>query len=120
MGIRVPDASLGLYAWLAGNDPDRNNPTNRGTIAAWAWGFHRCVDYLVTDRDIDAKRIATLGQSRNGKTALLAAAFDERIAMAFPHQAGCGGSAPTAAARAPMRPRTARNGCARNSLAARR
>jgi len=89
------DASPGLYAWLAGNDPGRNNPTNRGTIAAWAWGFHRCVDYLVTDRDIDAKRIATLGHSRNGKTALLAAAFDERIAMAFPHQAGCGGSAPS-------------------------
>lgn len=90
-----PDASLGLYAWLAGNDAGRNNPTNRGTIAAWAWGFHRCVDYLVTDRNIDAKRIATLGHSRNGKTALLAAAFDERIAMAFPHQAGCGGSAPS-------------------------
>ena len=90
-----PDASLGLYAWLAGNDPSRNNPTNRGTIAAWAWGFQRCVDYLVTDGNIDAKRIATLGHSRNGKTALLAAAFDERIAMAFPHQAGCGGSAPS-------------------------
>lgn len=90
-----PDASLGLYAWLAGNDPRRNTPADRGTIAAWAWGFHRCVDYLVTDRDIDAKRIATLGHSRNGKTALLAAAFDERIAMAFPHQAGCGGSAPS-------------------------
>jgi hypothetical protein len=90
-----PDASIGLYAWLAGNDPARNNPTNRGTIAAWAWGFHRCVDYLVTDKSIDPKRIASLGHSRNGKTALLAAAFDERIAMAFPHQAGCGGSAPS-------------------------
>jgi hypothetical protein len=89
------DASLGLYAWLAGNDSGRNNPTNRGTIAAWAWGFQRCVDYLVTDRDIDTQRIAALGHSRNGKTALLAAAFDERIAMAFPHQAGCGGSAPS-------------------------
>jgi len=72
-----------------------NNPTNRGTIAAWAWGFHRCVDYLVTERDVDARRIAALGHSRNGKAALLAAAFDERIAMAFPHQAGCGGSAPS-------------------------
>ena len=89
------EASTGLYAWLAGGDPARNNPTNRGTIAAWAWGFHRCVDYLVADRDIDAHRIASLGHSRNGKTALLAAAFDERIAMAFPHQAGCGGTAPS-------------------------
>ena len=89
------DVSDGLYAWLAKGDPAKNNPANRGTIAAWAWGFHRCVDYLVTDRDLDARRIAALGHSRNGKTALLAAAFDERIAMAFPHQAGCGGSAPS-------------------------
>jgi dienelactone hydrolase len=53
------------------------------------------VDYLVTEPGVDAHRIAALGHSRNGKTALLAAAFDERIAMAFPHQAGCGGSAPS-------------------------
>jgi len=89
------DISSGLYACLAGGDPARNNPTNRGTIAAWAWGFHRCVDYLVTDRDVDPHRIAAFGHSRNGKTALLAAAFDPRIAIAFPHQAGCGGSAPS-------------------------
>jgi hypothetical protein len=89
------DVSSGLYAWLAGKDIAKNNPTNRGTLAAWAWGFHRCVDYLVTDPDVDRSRIATVGHSRNGKTALLAAAFDERIAMAFPHQAGCGGSAPS-------------------------
>lgn len=89
------DESEGIYAWLAKGDPARNNPTNRGTIAAWAWGFHRCVDYLVKDPDVDSKRIAALGHSRNGKAALVAAAFDERIAMAFPHQAGCGGSAPS-------------------------
>ena len=89
------DASEGLYAWLANGDPSRNNPTNRGTIAAWAWGFQRCVDYLVKDPDVDSHLIAALGHSRNGKTALLAAAFDDRIAMAFPHQAGCGGSAPS-------------------------
>ena len=89
------EVSEGLYAWLAAGDSAGNNPTNRGTIAAWAWGFHRCVDYLVTEPAVDAHRIAALGHSRNGKTALLAAAFDERIAMAFPHQAGCGGSAPS-------------------------
>jgi dienelactone hydrolase len=89
------EVSEGIYAWLAGGDQAKNNPTNRGTIAAWAWGFHRCVDYLVTEPGVDAHRIAALGHSRNGKTALLAAAFDERIAIAFPHQAGCGGSAPS-------------------------
>ncbi|MEY2409266.1 MAG: (4-O-methyl)-D-glucuronate---lignin esterase [Verrucomicrobiota bacterium] len=89
------DASNGLYAWLSGGDAAKNVPADRGTLAAWAWGFQRCVDYLVTDRDIDAGRVAAVGHSRNGKTALLAAAFDERIAMAFPHQAGSGGSGPS-------------------------
>src|SRR5262249_54062880 len=89
------DVSDGLYAWLADEDSEKNNPTNRGTIAAWAWGFERCVDYLVQDPDVDSEKIAALGHSRNGKAALLAAAFDERIAIAFPHQAGCGGSAPS-------------------------
>lgn len=92
------DASDGVYAWLTKQRTGSasNAPThNRGCIAGWAWGFHRCVDYLVTDAAIDAKRIAAVGHSRNGKTALLAGAFDERIALAIPHQAGCGGTAPS-------------------------
>lgn len=68
-----------------------------GTIAAWAWGLQRTVDYLVTAPGIDARRILVTGHSRTGKAALLAAAFDERIALAIPHQAGCGGSAPSRA-----------------------
>ena len=88
------DASEGVYAWQ--DKPVRGtNAHHRGTIAAWAWGFHRAVDYLVTDPAIDGKRILALGHSRNGKTALLAGAFDERIAGAIPHQAGCGGTAPS-------------------------
>jgi hypothetical protein len=74
---------------------EKAGPHDWGTIAAWAWGLHRAVDYLVTDRDIDKVRIAVVGHSRLGKTALLAAAFDERIALAIPHQAGCGGTAPS-------------------------
>ena len=94
-------------------DPDRNDftdgvhpayyrpgqlspgPHDWGTIAAWAWGLSRAVDCLLTDPAIDGRRIAVFGHSRNGKAALVAAAFDERIAAAFPHQAGCGGSAPS-------------------------
>ncbi|MES2572532.1 MAG: acetylxylan esterase, partial [Verrucomicrobiota bacterium] len=64
------------------------------TIGTWAWGFSRMIDYLVTDADIDAGRIAAVGHSRNGKTALLAAAMDPRIALVIPSQAGCGGTAP--------------------------
>ena len=89
------DVSDGLYAFLADGDPARSIPANRGTLAAWAWGFQRCVDCLVEDPDIDPGRIAAVGHSRNGKAALLAAAFDDRISIAFPHQAGCGGSAPS-------------------------
>ncbi len=91
------EVSDGVYAWLsrAWKDPSIAEPANRGTISAWAWGFHRCVDYLVRDPDILSRQIAVVGHSRNGKTALLAAALDERIALAIPHQAGCGGSAPS-------------------------
>jgi hypothetical protein len=74
---------------------EKPGPHDWGTIAAWAWGIHRAVDYLVTDKDLDKNRIAVVGHSRLGKTALLAAAFDERIALAIPHQAGCGGTAPS-------------------------
>ena len=91
------DVSDGVYAWRARQTGQAQlaEPADRGTISAWAWGFHRCVDYLVTNRRIDPRRIATVGHSRNGKTALLAAAFDERIALTIPHQAGCGGTAPS-------------------------
>ncbi|MEX0703890.1 MAG: acetylxylan esterase [Planctomycetales bacterium] len=64
-----------------------------GTISAWAWGAHRCVDHLVTERDIDSGKIAVIGHSRRGKTALWAAAMDERIALVVPHQSGTGGMA---------------------------
>jgi hypothetical protein len=66
-----------------------------GAIAAWGWGLSCAVSYLVTDGDIDPKRIAVVGHSRNGKAALVAAAFDDRIAMVIPLQAGCGGTAPS-------------------------
>ena len=64
-------------------------------VMLWAWGIHRAVDYVVTQPEFNAKRIAAVGHSRLGKTVLLATAFDDRIAVAFPHQAGCGGTAPS-------------------------
>jgi hypothetical protein len=69
-------------------------PADTATIMAWSWGFSRMLDYLLTVPEIDGKRIAVVGHSRNGKTALVAGAFDERIALVIPSQAGCGGSAP--------------------------
>lgn len=68
-------------------------PHEWGSIAAWAWGLSRIVDHLVTRDDIDPERIAAIGHSRLGKTALLAGALDERIAIVCPHQSGTGGCA---------------------------
>jgi dienelactone hydrolase len=65
------------------------------TIMCWAWGVHRIVDYVTTQPEINAQKIVAVGHSRLGKTVLLAAALDERIAVAIPHQAGCGGTAPS-------------------------
>ncbi len=90
-----PDFTGGVYPFFRQSDRPERTPTEWGAIAAWAWGVQRAVDYVVTDKQLDPRRIVVFGHSRNGKAALLAAAFDERIAAVIPHQAGCGGSAPS-------------------------
>lgn len=92
----TPDFSDGIEPAFYAPGQTSPKPDDAGTIATWAWGFHRGVDLLLSQysQSIDPARIITVGHSRNGKTALLAAAMDERIALAIPHQAGCGGTAP--------------------------
>ena len=68
-------------------------PDEWGTISAWAWGVSRIVDYLATDRAVDARHIALFGHSRLGKTALWASALDPRIAAVYSSCAGEMGSA---------------------------
>jgi dienelactone hydrolase len=83
-------------------DPDENNVVGPAqvaypnydwaTLAVWAWGGMRVIDYLVTLDIVDKGKIAFTGHSRGGKTALLAGALDERIALVAPNGSGCGGA----------------------------
>ena len=85
----VPDVaaagkSIGLYRQV----PDGEF----GALAAWAWGYHRCVDALAQIESADPARIMVIGHSRGGKTTLLAGATDTRIAVTVANCSGCGGA----------------------------
>src|SRR5207244_1529508 len=62
-----------------------------GALAAWSWGYHRCVDFLCTLDYIDKSKIAIVGSSRGGKCALFAGATDTRIALTNANASGAGG-----------------------------
>lgn len=63
-----------------------------GAIAAWAWGYGRCVDALEKIGITDPEMIAFTGHSRGGKTALLAGVLDTRAAIVNPNNSGAGGA----------------------------
>ena len=59
-------------------------------LGRWAWAGMRAVDYLYTLPEVDRQKIGITGHSRNGKQALLAAAFDERIGAVVPSSGNTG------------------------------
>ena len=70
----------------------REGQSGWGAIGAWAWGASRVVDYLCGDDRFDSGKIAVIGVSRAGKTALWCAAQDQRIAAVVATVSGCGGA----------------------------
>lgn len=91
-GEFVPDNSERGLAVLdemaAGEDGDER----WGAIGAWAWGYSLMVDALERDPDVTASSYVTYGHSRYGKSALVAAAYDDRIGAVISHQSGTGGA----------------------------
>lgn len=63
-----------------------------GVLRAWAWGVSRALDYFETDPATDARRVAVEGVSRYGKAALLAMAYEPRLAIGFIASSGEGGA----------------------------
>jgi hypothetical protein len=84
LGRKPPQRTFGLYAMYPDGD--------FGALAAWAWGYHRAIDLLVTLPQVDKQKIAITGHSRGGKCVLLAGATDERVALTAPNNSGCGGA----------------------------
>lgn len=74
-------------------DRGERQPDSWGTLAAWAWGASRCMDYFETDKDINSGKVAVVGHSRGGKTAMWTGAEDQRFAMVVANESGCGGAA---------------------------
>jgi len=79
----------GLFYEMYGSDHSAS------ATMAWAWGLSRLIDALekTPEAGIDATRLGVTGCSRNGKGALVAGAFDERIKLTIPQEPGAGGAA---------------------------
>jgi hypothetical protein len=97
-GDVVPDSADGAKERLAYFEQFSRHVDDGDIPAAlgcWAWSLSRAVDFLVQSDFVDSQRIAAVGHSRNGKAALLAAAFDTRIALVIASQSGTGGAGPS-------------------------
>ena len=88
------DNGAGLTAGIIGltNRGQRRKPDDWGALRAWAWGASRALDYLETDKAVDARKVGIEGVSRFGKAALVTMAYDQRFAVALVGSSGEGGA----------------------------
>jgi hypothetical protein len=83
----------GVHGLFPNHQPSADHPNRWGTIAGWAWGLSRLMDVLVEQPAINANKVAVIGHSRLGKTALWAGATDSRFSIVISNNSGCGGAA---------------------------
>ncbi|MBV9225145.1 MAG: hypothetical protein JOY85_14015, partial [Acidobacteriaceae bacterium] len=90
------DNGAGLTKGIIGltNKGQPRKPEDWGALRAWGWGASRALDYLQTDKSVDAKRVGIEGVSRYGKAALVTMAFDTRFAVVLVGSSGEGGVKP--------------------------
>ncbi|MEJ2502138.1 MAG: GDSL-type esterase/lipase family protein, partial [Gemmatimonadota bacterium] len=89
-----PDHGAGLTEGIIGlaSGGEPREPDDWGVLRAWAWGASRALDYLETDPAVDGSRVGIEGLSRYGKAALVALAYDPRLAGGFIGSSGAGGA----------------------------
>jgi len=82
----------GIIGLTNGGEPRK--PDQWGALRAWGWGVSRLIDFFEAhpDAGVDPKKVGIEGVSRYGKAALVTAAFDERVAVAFVASSGEGGA----------------------------
>jgi hypothetical protein len=87
------DSGAGLTTGIIGlcNKGQPRSVDDWGALRAWAWGASRALDYLETDKSVDARKVGIEGLSRYGKAAIVAMAYDERFAIGFIGSSGEGG-----------------------------
>jgi lysophospholipase L1-like esterase len=88
------DNGAGLTRGIIGlcNKGQPRKPEDWGSLRAWAWGASRALDYLETDKAVDAKQVGISGLSRYGKASLVAMAYEQRFAIGLIGSSGEGGA----------------------------